>query len=72
MLKNLFKQWDSWAVMKLGDSIGRNAKIWGILTNWSNFDYFLQKLDFLKITDFFFKNEARKLKFGPVVPHYGI
>ena len=23
-------------------------------------------------TDFFFKNEARKLKFGPGVPLYGI
>ena len=38
----------------------------------SNFGNFLQKLDFLKITDLFFKNEAWKLKFGLVVPLYAI
>ena len=61
--------------MKLGNFIGRNAKMWKILTNLSSFGYLLQKRDFLKITQvkiFFFKNEARKLKFGLGVPLYGI
>ena len=62
--------------MQLGDYIDKNAKIWEIWTRSAKFWlFFLQKRDFLKITQvkiFFFKNEARKLKFGLGVPLYGI
>ena len=36
--------------MKLGDSIGNNAKFERLRQNCSHFDYSLQKLDFQKIT----------------------
>ena len=45
--KTFFDSGDEWVVMKLGDFIGTNAKIW---QNRSNFGYLLQKRDFLKIT----------------------
>ena len=61
--------------MKLGDFIGRNTKIWEILTKSVKFWLFFTKTQFSQnhaATDFFFKNEARKLKFGPGAPLFGI
>ena len=37
--------------MKLGDFIGKKAKIWEILTNRSNFGYFFKKCHFLKMME---------------------
>ena len=61
--------------MKLGDFIGRNTKNLEISTKSIKFWLFLTKTRFSQNqagTDFFLKNESRKLKFGPDVPLYGI
>ena len=61
--------------MKLGDFIGRNAKMCKLLTKSVKFWLFFTKTQFSQNdggTGFFFKNEARKLKFGLAVPLYSI
>ena len=72
ILKTCLNSGDLWILMKLGDSIGKNEKIWEILTKSVKFCRFFTKLkrDFPKTMPvrFFFKNETRKLKFGLVVP----
>ena len=60
---------------KLGDFIVKNAKIWEILTKWVRFWLLFTKTLFYQNdagTDLFFKYQARKLKFGPGVPLYGV
>ena len=61
--------WDRWVLTKLGDFIGKNANIWEILAKTVTKIWFCQNQ---ASTDFFFKNEGRKLKFGLVIPIYGI
>ena len=61
--------------MKLDDFVGKNAKIGEILTKTGKFWLVFTKMRFSQNhvgTDFFFKNDARKLKFGPGVPLYSI
>ena len=71
--------------MKSGDIISKYAQIWQYSIHysdiWENFTksvkfwLFLTKMGFSQNhtgTLFFFKNEARKLTFGLVVPLYGI
>ena len=59
--------------MKLGYTIGKNAKIWEILTKLGKFWLFFTKKWFSQnraVTDFFIKSEARRLKFVVVIPIY--
>ena len=61
--------------MKLGDFIGRSTKISEISTKSIKFWLYFTKTRFSQNhtgTDFFLKNECRKLKFGPDIPLYGI
>ena len=61
--------------MKLGDFVGKNAKIWEILMKLGKFWLLFTKTRFSKNhtgTNSLHKNEARKLKLGIEVPLYGV
>ena len=57
--------------MKLVDFVGNDAKIWEISIKTVKFLLFFTKAWFSQNhvgTDFFFKNDAKELTFGPEVP----
>ena len=58
--------------MELDDFIYSNTKIWKFYEIRHILAVFYKNAIFSKSHNFFFKNEARKLKFGLVVPLNGI